>query len=410
MKKSKLILVSMLALVLCFMCLTSMTFSWFNRPQSNKGDSLGWNIDYETSVGSGISMVTYESLDGGVSYNEEATVTDFSNSVGIAPGERKWYRTDIINSGDSHQSVSLYLSSLSLTEDAQGSFYLGVNKPLKTYKNYFDQASFATTNEKANISTMRVYFQPKSNDMQEPDVNWRNKNYYVCYGVGSTPNTYVQLTQTPTSGTFYADIPANATQLFFSVQDWNQSYQRTQTFSDLQSDGQSAVSSLVFWLNGTYDSNGSNNAQADKVKLTEGANIVNYYKNISLPAAETFNASLLFGTDYIGNSVTYTSENDGVFTVDSVTGVINAVSEGSAKLITEVKGNYNDVVRVETNIKVGKEITDTVIGDVPIVTNLKVDGLNADGEQTVESVYWYIKNDAESGLLVYDISDIYLTL
>lgn len=410
MKKSKLALVSVLALVLCFLCFTSMTFSWFNRPQSNKGDSLGWNINYETSVGSGIGMVTYESLDGGVSYNEEAPVTDFTNSVGIAPGERKWYRTDIVNNGNAPQSVSLYLSSLSLSKDAQGSFYLGVNEPLKTYKNYFDQASFITANEKSSISTMRVYFQPKSNDMQEPDANWKGKNYYVCYGIGGTPNTYVPLLQTPTSGSYYADIPSTATQLFFSVQDWNQSYQRTQTFSDLKSDGQSAVSSLVFWLNGTYDSNANNNAQADKIKLTEGANIVNYYNNISLPASETFNASLVFGTDYIGNSITYTSDNSGVFTVDSGTGVINAVSQGSAKLITEVKGRYNDVVRVETTVTVGKQITDTVIGDVPIITNLKVAGLNADGEQTVESVYWYIKNDAESGTLIYNIEDIYLTL
>lgn len=410
MKKSKLVLVSVLALALCFLCFTSMTFSWFNRPQTQKGDSLGWDIDYEISVGSGVSMVTYESLDGGVSYNEEAPVTEFSNTEGIAPGERKWYRTDIINNGDSAQTVSLYLSKLSLSPDAQGSFYLGVNAPLKTYKNYFDQASFITANEKAGISTMRVYFQPKSSDMSEPDGNWKNKNYYVCYGVDNAPSNYVALSPTPTSGTYYADIPANATQLFFSVQDWKESYQKTQTFSDLKSDGQSAVSSLVFWLNGTYDQNGNNNAQAEKVKVTEGANIVNYYKSITLPAEESFDASLLMGTDYIGNSVTYTSDNSNIFTVDSASGTISAKAEGTAKLITEVKGVFNDTVRVETAVTVGKAVTETVTADVPIITNLRVEGLNENGESTVESIYWFIKNDSESGTLVYNVEDIYLTL
>lgn len=409
MKKSKLVLVSVLALALCFMCLTSMTFSWFNRPQTQKGDSLGWDIDYEISVGSGVSMVTYESTDGGVNYNEDSPVTEFSNSAGIAPGERKWYRTDIINNGASAQSVSLYLSKLSLTPDAEGSFYLGVNAPLKTYKNYFDEGSFVTASEKAARSTMRVYFQPKSGSMSQPDNNWINRNYYVCYGVDSAPSNYLALSQTPTSGTYYADIPANATQLFFSVQDWKHSYQRTQTFTDLKSDGQSDVSSLVFYLDGTYDKT-YDNAWAQKVKVTEGANVVNYYNSITLPAEESFDASLVAGTDYIGNSITYTSENNSIFTVDSASGTISAKTQGEAKLITEVKGTFNDTVRVETTVKVGKAVSKAVTADVPIVTNFRVNGINDEGEATVESIYWFIKNDSESGTLIYNVEDIYLTL
>lgn len=40
MKKSKFTLVIVLGLVLCLLCGTTTTFSWFNRPEVQKGDSL----------------------------------------------------------------------------------------------------------------------------------------------------------------------------------------------------------------------------------------------------------------------------------------------------------------------------------------------------------------------------------
>lgn len=413
MKKSKIIVVSVLAVILCIMCVTTSTFSWFTRPQTKKGDSLGWSINYDTSVGSGVTMKTYASADGGNTYDETAEITSFSNTTGLGAGDRIYYRTDITNNGDSPQSVSLYLSKLTLPESTQGSFCMGVNSPLKTYKNYSLGGGSSTTDissKKASKSKMRIYFQPKSSTMSEPDDNWKGKNYYVCYGVSASPSSYLALTQIGTTGTYYADIPSNATQLFFSVQDWKESYQKTQTFTDIKSDGQSQTQSLVFYLNGTYDSSANNNAQANKSKVN-GANIVNYYSTISIPAKKTFPAGLVSGTEYIGGKIEYVSSNSAVFTVDT-SGNITAVAEGTATLTTKITGaGFSDTISVETSVTVTKAATVNTDGitDVPIVTNLKVNGVSDVGEATTESIYWYIKNES-SGALTYTIEDVYLTL
>lgn len=413
MKKLKILIVPVLAVILCVMCVTTSTFSWFTRPQTSKGDSLGWSINYETSVGSGVTMKTYASTDGGSTYNEAQEITSFSNASGIAAGERVWYRTDITNNGNAPQSVSLYLSKLTLPENTQGSFNLGVNYPLKTYKNYsFGGGSNASdiSVKKPSNSKMRIYFQPKSSTMSDPDVNWKGKDYYVCYGESASPSSYLALTQIDSTGTYYADIPSTATQLFISVRDWKKSYQRTQTFTDIKSDGQSQTQSLVFYLNGTYDSSANNNAQAEKSKVG-GANIVNYYSTITIPAQKTFPATLASGTDYIGGKIEYVSSNSAVFTVDTE-GNIMAVAEGTATLTTKITGaDFSDTISVDTSVTVTKAATVNTDGitDVPIVTNLKVNGRSDVGEATTKSVYWYIKNDG-TGALTYTIEDVYLTL
>lgn len=51
MKKSKFTLVIVLGLVLCLLCGTTTTFSWFNRPYVQKGDSLSWRGDYNVTNG-----------------------------------------------------------------------------------------------------------------------------------------------------------------------------------------------------------------------------------------------------------------------------------------------------------------------------------------------------------------------
>lgn len=410
MKKSKIILVSVLAVVLCIMCVTTTTFSWFTRPQALQGDSLGWNVDYKTSFGNGVTMTTYASTDNGQTYDETAEVTSFSDTTGIGAGNRKCYRTDITNSGEAEQSVSLYLSQLTLPANPTGNFYLGVNGPLKTYKNYSKKVETSSSSTRTSGSTMRIYFQPKSSSMTEINTSWKDKNYYVCYGVSASPSNYTALSATGKSGTYYADIPSNATQLFFSVQDWKEAYQRTQTFTDIVGDGQSQTQSLVFYLNGEFNS--SNNAVADKAKVS-GANIINYYSTISVPMDKTFSAALASGTDYIGKTVEYYSGSESVFTVDKTSGLITPVATGTAKLYTKVTGeSYSDTKQVETTVTVTAvpDVPQGNFSDVPIVTNLKVAGKSSDGNATTESVYWYIKNDSDSGPMTYTIGDVYLTL
>ncbi len=417
MKKLKIIIVSLLAVILCIMCVTTSTFSWFTRPQSNNGDGFSLGFNYEISTGRDVTMRTYASNDDGKTYVETDEINNFSNADGLAAGKRICYRTDLINSGKAAQSVSLYLSKLTMPDGANGSFYLGVNNPLKTYKQYPKitnlGSSGSTTYTKASNNKMRIYFQPKNSTKTEPDVNWKDKNYYVCYGINSYPSTYLALKQINSSGTYYADIPSVATQLFFSVQDWTESYQRTQTFTNIKSDGQSQTQSLVFYLNGTYDSNVNNNAQADKSIVT-GAYIANYYSTINIPVGSTFNASLNSSTDYAGNiKYSHDASNSSIFTANETTGEIEAKDVGPSTLYTKVVGQYGDTFEVQTTVNVvaaNPDVVDTGSTDIPIVTNVKVGGRSEENKPGVVSVYWFIKNDSESGPLKYSIDDIYLTL
>lgn len=408
MKKSKLLLVSVLTVVLCIVCVmssASTTFSWFTRPKTLTGDKLQLpGQTYEIANGKNIRFTTYESTDGGENYGS-TPVTSFSNTA-LAPHTRKMYRTDIANSGSNPQSVSLFLNNLEISEGA-GKFYLGVNSPLKTYKPYGVNMQTSSTGSgvKTNNTTMRVYFQPK-------DINndWKDQTYVIHYGNGNT-NSSLDMEATGTNGTYFKDIPATTTQVYFSIKDSSDSWKRTQTFTDVKGDGLSATNSLVFWLTGSFDTDGDNNAQADKVRV-DGANIVTYYKTITLTVGQEFSAALTAGTEYIGDIKYYDDDSHrGIMTADEETGLITANAVGKSKLYTKVTGTaYGDAMQVETVVNVVPETTvgSDVYEYAPVVTNVRVAGASADSV-SVESVFWYIKNDSDT-TLSYTIDSLDITL
>lgn len=408
MKKSKLLLVSILAVVLCIvsvMSSASTTFSWFTRPKSLTGDKLQLpGQTYEIANGKNISFVTYESTDGGENYGS-TPVTNFSNSA-LAPHTRKMYRTDVTNSGSDPQSISLFLNNLEIGS-GDGRFYLGVNNPLKTYKPYGINMQTSSTSKgvKTNNNTMRVYFQPK-------DINndWKNKTYVIHYGNGNT-NSASDMEATATSGTYFKDIPTTTTQIYFSVKNTSNSWERTQTFTDVKNDGLSDTNSLVFWLTGSFDSGGYNNAQADKASVN-GANIVTYYKTITVTVGQTFPAALIADTEYIGDIKYYDDDTHlNVMTADEETGLITAKAVGTSKLYTKVTGpSFGDAMQMETEVKV---VAATTVGSdtyefAPVVTNVRIPGASADGT-SVESIFWYIKNDSDT-TLSYTIESLDITL
>lgn len=140
--------------------------------------------------------------------------------------------------------------------------------------------------------------------------------------------------------------------------------------------------------------------------LTDCANFINCYDSINIPLGRTFNAGLVAGTDYVGNSISYSSSKKSVFTVDAK-GVITPVAEGTATLTTTIKGGaYGDTYSVTTEISVTSASTDSI--DTPIVTNLEIKPRATDGP-TVSKVYWYIKNDSSS-TITYTLDDVYISL
>lgn len=391
MKKLKIIVVSLLAVMLCVMCVTTSTFSWFTRPQSSQGDHLGLDFNYDISTGTGITMRTYASIDDGKTYVETAgnEITDFSNSGGLEAGKRVCYRTDIINTGKAPQSVSLYLTKLQFAEGTSGSFYLGVNGPLKTYKNYYGDSSLTSDRQAVTINQKNVYVGFDNANTYTPtdyQIHWWD-NSKSTYNGNSEVQPYFSPEKTGNwnSKTYkmsYATIPwdANAVKLRNGNSWYGNDNTDIVTYNTVAFDG-----------NSTYVTSG------------KSAGINTFYSTATLKVGDSIDlAAEAQGT------VTYTSSNKSVATVDR-NGTVSGVSAGTAVITVTATGTYGDVMTASCSVTVSSA-DGNAKKDVPIVTNVKVDGQYADGEPGVESIYWYIKNDSSSGPLKYTIEELYLTL
>lgn len=392
MRKLKIIVVSLLAVILCVMCVTTSTFSWFTRPQHTQGDHLGLDFNYDISTGTDVKMRTYASIDDGKTYVETAgsEITDFFNADGLAAGARVCYRTDIINSGDAPQSVSLYLTKLEFVEGTSGSFYLGVNGPLKTYKNYYGDSSLTSDKRAVTINEKNVYvgfYNANTYTPTDYQIHWWDSSK-SSYNGNSEVQPYLnsgKATGTWNNKTYkmsYATIPwdANAVKLRKGDTWYGEDNTDIVTNNTVAFDGGS-----------TY------------VKSGKSAGINTFYSSATLRVGESIDlAAVAQGT------VTYTSSNTSVATVDK-NGTVSGVSSGTSVITVTATGTYGDVMTASCTVTVSSADGNTK-SDVPVVTNVKVDGKYADGEPGVESVYWYIKNDSSSGPLKYTIEELYLTL
>lgn len=407
MKKSKFAIVIALGLVLCLLCGVTTTFSWFSRPRTESGDSLRWSGQYKISNGQNISIKTVESNDDGSTFGENA-VTNFGGS--LEAGKRRYFCTEISNSGNAEQNVSLFIKGLK-TASASG-LYVGVNKPLKTYRSYNDIVGSNSTYTKTSLEKYRFYLD--TNNVS----SWKDSTttIKIRYGTGDVETPKWQgnpIVMTPISGqntrVLYVDVPKTAKVVQFYANDVNTAANATPYMLLTAYCPNLAVDNCYkFTLRaGTgYNNNHNCDTYSFGKPLTDCANFINCYNSINIPLGSTFNAGLVAGTDYVGSSISYSSSSNGVFTVDA-NGVITPVAEGNAELTTTIKGGaYGDTYSVTTEISVTSASTDSI--DTPIVTNLEIKPKATDGP-TVSKVYWYIKNESSS-TITYTLDDVYISL
>lgn len=410
MKKSKFAIVIALGLVLCLLCGVTTTFSWFSRPRTESGDSLRWSGQYKISNGQNISIKTVESSDDGTTFDEN-TVTDFGGS--LQAGKRRYFCTEISNSGNAEQNVSLFIKNLKTSSTASASgLYVGVNKPLKTYRSYTDIVGSGSTYTKTSHGKYRFYFD--TNNV----LSWKDSatTIRIRYGTGDVTTPKWQgdpIVMTPISGqstrVLYVDVPVTAKVVQFYANDDNTGANATPYMLLKAYCPNLAVDNCYkFTLQTNPGAFGNHNCDTCSFgnPLTECANFANYYSSISIPLDRKFNAGLVAGTDYVGNGISYSSSKKSVFTVDT-NGVITPVAEGTAKLTTTITGGeYGDTYSVTTEISVTSASSDSI--DTPIVTNLEIKPTAADGP-TVSKVYWYIKNDSSS-TITYSLDSVYISL
>ncbi len=411
MKKSKFAIVIALGLVLCLLCGVTTTFSWFSRPREESGDSLGWSGQYKISNGKNISIKTVESSDDGTTFDEN-TVTDFGGY--LEAGKRRYFCTEISNSGNAEQNVSLFIKNLKTSGTASASgLYVGVNKPLKTYRSYNDIVGSNSTYTKTSLEKYRFYFD--TNNVS----SWKDSTttIKIRYGTGDVETPKWQgnpIVMTPISGqntrVLYVDVPKTAKVVQFYANDVNTAanatpYMLLTAYCPTLPVDNCYKFTLQTYTSGSYGNHNCDTHSFDK-PLTDCANFANYYSSISIPLDRKFNAGLVAGTDYVGNGISYSSSLNSVFTVDA-NGVITPVAEGNAELTTTITGgSYGDTYSVTTEISVTSASTDSI--DTPIVTNLEIKPKATDGP-TVSKVYWYIKNESSS-TITYTLDDVYISL
>lgn len=428
MKKSKVVLAIVLAVVLLITLWNVPTFSWFSRPHSQDGaqtvlggDSGSYSI-YAYN-GYGVSLETYSS-DDGVTYSD-STTTNYSGS-NIPNNNRKYFKTTLTNNSGRVQNVSLYARTLSVPTANNGTLAIGVNGPTRSYHDY---STLAAETSVANRDSMRIYFQkPKS----APD-GWAGTEFYICWNEDTNTNIE-SLDSTGSNGTYYkmtycgekdnyynyyADIPMTATHAFFACENWGTNNngqpnykQRTQTLWNLYQDGQTQLQSKIYQLTSTV-TNGNTTVRTPPDSV-DGACINHYYSSIFVKTGSTYDARLNntnkiptrdgYTANYIGGTLEYYSGNTNVFTVNKTSGVITPVGAGEATLYTKAIGTkFSDSQQVETTVKV-TAASNYVFNDVPIVKNIQMD---ADATKPVE-VYWYVINNSPTTALSYTIDQVYI--
>lgn len=383
MKKSKFTLVIVLGLVLCLLCGTTTTFSWFNRPDVQKGDSLSWRGDYNVTNGENITAVTYAaSKPDGSEYSTDPF--NFSGSTTVPAHETKYFCTEVKNAGTASQSISLFLKN-----SDTNTLSVGVNSPLRTYRRFTSdsQTTSYVTKTPSNVNKKILYIATNVDDPTKYTMHtWKN--------VDTDP------TDRKLSG-YIEDKSVN-----YDNVDYNISYVTIPMEHDHAKlwhyNGNSKE-----WFGSDLEITDQNNTyvfKADKStamkQSAQSAGISSFYSKAEAVVGKTLDLSAT-----AQGTLTYTSSNTGVATVDGK-GLVTAKKAGKTTVTVTSTGAYGDKITAKCELTVSKKPVKSSY--IPIVTNMKIEGCT-DTDPVVTKVYWYIKNDTASDA-EYSLGDLQISL
>lgn len=379
MKKSKFTLVIVLGLVLCLLCGTTTTFSWFNRPEVQKGESLSWSGDYNVTNGKNITAVTYAaSKEDGSVYNN----VPFNFSGLTVPAHKtKYFCTEVTNTGDTPQSISLFLNN-----SDTNTLSVGVNSPLRTYKRFTsDSQTSYVSRTPCNVNKKNLYIATNVDDPTKYTMHtWKN---------GDSDSTDRQL-----SG--YIDGKS----VNYDNVDYNISYV---TIPTEHIRAKLWIRDPEKWFGNNLEITDQNNTCVFKANKSTAmkhsdpsAGISSFYSRAEAVVGETFDLRAT-----AQGTVTYASSNTGVATVDG-NGKVTANKAGNTTVTVTSTGAYGDKITAKCVLTVSKKPAKSSY--IPIVTNMKIEG-KADNDPVVTKVYWYIKNDTASDA-EYSLGDLQISL
>lgn len=381
MKKSKFTLVIVLGLVLCLLCGTTTTFSWFNRPDVQKGDSLSWHGDYNVTNGEDITAVTYAATkDDGSVY--DTAPFNFSGLTTVPAHETKYFCTEVTNTGNAPQSISLFLKN-----SETNTLSVGVNSPLRTYKRFTSdsQTTSYVTKTPSNVNEKNLYIATNVDDPTKYTMHtWKNGTDSIS---DTDLNGYIE-----------------GESVNYDNVDYNISYVTIPTEHD---HAKLWIKNPEKWFGNNLEITDQNNTCVFKANKSTAmkqsdpsAGISSFYSRAEAVVGETFDLSAK-----AQGTVTYTSSNIGVATVDG-NGQVTANKAGKTTVTVTSTGVYGDVITAKCELTVSKKPAKSLY--VPIVTNMKIEG-KADNDPVVTKVYWYIKNDTQN-VAVYSLGDLQISL
>lgn len=383
MKKSKFTLVIVLGLVLCLLCGTTTTFSWFNRPGVLQGDSLSWRGDYNVTNGNNITAVTYDaSKPDGSEYN--TVPFDFKTPTTVPAHETKYFCTEVTNTENTPQSISLFLNNSNTN-----TLSVGVNSPLRTYRRFTSdsQTTSYVTKTPSNVNKKNLYI---ATNVPDPTIytmhTWKN--------VDTDPTDKKLSGYIEGESVNYDNVDYNISYVTIPTEHdhaklWHYNGNSKEWFGfDLQITDQN--NTCVFKAN-----------KSTAMKHSEpSAGISSFYSRAEAVVGKTFDLSAK-----AQGTVTYTSSNTGVATIDN-NGKVIANKAGKTTVTVTSTGAYGDKITAKCELTVSKKPVKSSY--IPIVTNMKIEGCT-DTDPVVTKVYWYIKNDTASDA-EYSLGDLQISL
>lgn len=410
MKKSKFTLVIVLGLVLCLLCGTTTTFSWFNRPGSISGDSLTYSDSYNVTNGKNITAVTYAaSKPDGSEYS--ANPFNFNGLQNVSAHETKYFCTEVKNTGAAPQSISLFLKN-----SDNNKLSVGVNSPLRTYKRFTsDSQTSCVSTTPCNVNKKNVYvgfvtadFLPENSKADRNSLNpgdyflhcWNGQgaveapvnNSLLKSGVQYTLATQDYKNYKANYDIYYCTIPYNYNSVrMHKGNDW---------YGDDNYDVDKNNTVLWFYWKGYNKLTAANEQTKVNGKLAKAAGISSFYSKAEAVVGKTLDLKAT-----AQGTVTYTSSKTDVATVDGK-GKVFAKKAGKTTITVTSTGVYGDVITAECQLTVSKEPVKSSY--IPIVTNMKIEGKTG-SDPVVTKVYWYIKNDTASEA-TYSLGDVQISL
>lgn len=389
MRKTRIIAILCLSLILCFLCVTTNTFSWFTRPKEGNGKSFSWsNNSYNQTSSKNFDVRTYEmtSEDGVYGTDSISKI----NGKTIPAGKRVCYKTEIKNLDEQidqtskiFQTVSLYLSGVDSTGYANT--YVGVNNPMKTYKHLQSNTGNKVIND-INKKNVYVGFNT-ANNFKPADFSVHYWGDGVTPGDSEVASDYYHGKISAfdyTYDLYHAEIPYDATCV--KPKKGNDYYGVDNKDVDNKN------------LIGIFNWSG---IKADYASTGKGAGIKQFYSLATVSVGKTIDLSAI-----AQGKITYAVENGNIAEVDS-NGVVTGKAVGETKLTLTVTGAHGDTQTANCRLVVTAETKKLI--SVPVVTNVKIYPYNKTSKENLVTVYWYIKNEGSSDITV-SVDKINLTL